>query len=177
MCVIFWHVSACSVAEVTNIWEECQSWGLKSKLSSSLMWDLRFSEWWLWRAPSSGIWGHVAHCMSADILWECVTSIFIVQECVKEETSMKHAASKIGCLPYPSSVRMEALHSSEILVNFCTTWHHIKHLDLISSKGKFLRTLRESLGQTGYVHQWLHLAKLYPRCMKNCWSNHDPKTW
>jgi hypothetical protein len=45
-----------------------------------LMLDLRFSQRWLWRVSSSGIWRHVVHWVSTDVSEEHIASIFRVEE-------------------------------------------------------------------------------------------------
>jgi hypothetical protein len=44
------------------------------------MYDMKFSQEWLWKVPASGIQHHVAHCKSTNILYEHVTPIIRDEE-------------------------------------------------------------------------------------------------
>jgi hypothetical protein len=92
--ILYGRVSKVSARKVCLSSMECNNpqyvkMNCSRTISKSLQ-DPRFSQRWLWRILSSGIWRHVARWNSTDVLEEHVASIFRIEEQTKEEN--KHEA-------------------------------------------------------------------------------------
>jgi hypothetical protein len=77
---------------------------------------MRFSEWWLWRVSSSGIWCRVVHWVATDVSEERIASIFRVEELV-QQTSEQAGAELIlrpwiwrRYIPPKRRVQLNGLH-------------------------------------------------------------------
>jgi hypothetical protein len=105
------------------------------------LWDLMFSQRWLWRVLFSGIQRLVVRWKSADASEEHVASIFRVKDYTKQETSVKDdgkQSSAYSSLTYSSTIKMDGACSSEKSVDFQrTTRRYIPEDRTLYKKAKF----------------------------------------
>jgi hypothetical protein len=103
-----------------------------------ILWNLRFSQQWLWRVLSAGIWCRVVRWKSTDVSEEHIADL-----------CLPPAFTLVSCSAYSSTLKMEVICSSKTLADFQWTTGYYSPEDSILSHYELLlwpNTLNQNIG-------------------------------
>jgi hypothetical protein len=87
-----------------------------------ILWGLIFLWRWPWSVLSAGMWCRIVGYKFPDLSEERSASVYTIEEWTKQTASRTgsccHFWSPLSCSAYSSTLRMDALRSSEMSVNF-----------------------------------------------------------